>query len=215
MTLTELQSHLKSAGLVPVLVENSPPEEHHKRLMFAGTLQEYVEAVKAFQLRAVIVYSENIEESDFEAEADDDDDVLEAPVNLCVINRSLAQYEKRIGETGLLWLSVSLGDEHLDLAMHEPWWVEFLSMRDEAVQQLSLEGERRRAALDSSKRIEAAELIADLHALADDLRFAKLPTQKAMLQYALRAVPKLKGLKQELLKVEIQELKAKIDAGVK
>lgn len=48
MTLVELQTHLKAAALIPVFVENDPPGDQKKRLMFSESLPEYLEAVKAF-----------------------------------------------------------------------------------------------------------------------------------------------------------------------
>jgi hypothetical protein len=214
MTLIELQSQLRSAGLLPILVDNEPPEEHRNRLMFAGTFPDYVEAVKALQVRAVFVYSEMLEESDFQTEVDGDGEAPEATIDLRTSNKDLARFSERVGQAGLLWLSISMGDEHLDLALEAPWWIEFLEMRDEAIEQISLEDERRQSAERSSRRAETAELMEGLHALAEDAKFTKLPTQKAMLQYALRAIPKLKSLEQDQLKMEIQELKARIDAGV-
>ena len=53
-----------------------------------------------------------------------------------------------------------------------------------------------------------------LHGLVDDPKFARMPTQKAMMQYALRKLPELKDFDSADLKNEIQIIKAKIDADV-
>jgi hypothetical protein len=200
--------------------------------MFSGSLPEYLEAVKALQVRAIFVYAEKIDESDFLVEADagdvdddDDDDAADADadadaddaiattVDLCTVNKKLVPFKERFGQVGLFWLSASLQNEHLDLALDEPWWREFLEIRDEAIERIMREGEQREAAALSSKRAETEELIGQLHELAEDSSFAKLPTQKAMFQYALRVLPKLKVLDDRRVKIEIQELKAKIDSG--
>jgi hypothetical protein len=66
----------------------------------------------------------------------------------------------------------------------------------------------------SRVEVAARAMLAKLRGLVDDKKFACLPTQKAMLQYAIRKFPELQDLNPADLKLEIQELKARIDAGV-
>ena len=220
MTLSELQSRLKAAGLVPILVTNATPDDERKRLLFSGSLGEYLEAAKALEARAVVVYSETLEEDDFLVEsgagedADSDADSDAALVNLCDVDSKLLRFKDRIGEHGVFVLSIVVQDEHLDLGLEEPWWREFVDLRDEVMDRVANEQEERMEAARSRVEVAARAMLSKLHGLVDDKKFACLPTQKAMLQYALRKFPELQDLNPADLKTEIQELKARIDADL-
>jgi hypothetical protein len=185
---------------------------------------EYLEVAKALEARAVILYSEALEESDFLANsaADDDDDdgngsdteEDEMFIDLCVVEAKLSRFKDRLGQHGLFCVSIALKDEHLDLALEEPWWREFLDLRDDTVGRLVKDLQERSEAARSRAEDETKSILARLHALVEDGRFVCLPTQKAMLHYALRKFPELKHLSHADLKAEIQELKARIDADV-
>jgi hypothetical protein len=219
MTLSELRTQIEAAGLIPVFVVNAPPDEENERLVYSGSLAEYLEIAKSIEARTVIVYSEILEQEDFLADLDIDDQDEErandeTTVDLCNVDARLSRFRKHTGQHGIFCVSISIRDEHLDCSLEESWWHDFLEIRDAAIDQLSKQQQDRVDAARSRMRDEARATLAKLHTLLDDKKFTCLPTQKAMLQYALRKFPELSEMSPTVLKTEVQELKAKIDSNV-
>lgn len=220
MTLEELELKLKSAGNTTVVVTNDPPSESDHRLIVCGGLEEYQAALRSVNSNVVFVYAQALEVADFHSQVEraenDDDDADETgheSIDLCDVYHDLRQFRGRLDHHGLFYLSAPFQTKHLDLLLEEPWWTEFWAARSKAVDDLLAERAARMAAL-RAKDVEAVEAaLLQLQSLAGDPKFAKLPTQKAMLQYALQRIPQLGDIDRDTLKVEIQELKAKIDAS--
>ena len=219
MTLDEIKERLRAAGVIPIGVSNEPPRDSD-RLMVTGGLSEFVEAAQAVGAKVVVVYSQTFVEDYFLYDPDDGHDESDRDeeeggdlVDLCVANKDLRRFKEFIGRTALIRLSIHIQSDHLDLAIEEPWWREFLEARSRITDELDDAMEQRVASEKAQEEAEVDGLIARLHKFADDARFAKLPTQKAMLQYALRHIPELDSIDPSNLKSEIQEIKAKIDAG--
>ncbi len=150
-------------------------------------------------------------ESDVES-ADTDEEDHEV-VDLSVGNKGLRRFKEYVGRSAVIRLSVQMQSEYLDLVVEEPWWREFFDLRTQITDKLDNERELERAAEMAQEDAEVDGLLARLRELADDARFAKLPTQKAMLQYALRQIPELESIDLSDLRSEIQEIKAKFDAA--
>lgn len=219
MTLDELKEHLRAAGLTPICVANPPPQ-NADRLRVVGGLAEYLEAVQAVGAKSVIIYSRMFAEDDFLHFADEADNDFEKegeqdaePVDLSAVNEQLRKYREFIGRPAMFCLSTYMQSDYLDLVIEEPWWREFMDSRLQVTDALDEALEETVAAQQAQEEAEVEGLLARLHELASDPKFMNLPTQKAMLQYALRQIPALDSIDQSDLRSEIQEIKAKIDAA--
>jgi hypothetical protein len=213
MTLQELEAKLQTAGVAPIYVDNDVPEATSSRLLVTGGLDKYLVAVRAFRLTAVIVYSVILDETWFRYARDEADEDESMDMDLCDKCPQLEAFKGHIGERGIIYLSAQMRSQHLDLALEEIWWLELQEARERAIEKLENEAAVLIAATNAEDEAAAASIIELLHGLAEDPKFAKMPTQKAMMQYALRKFPELKDFDPADLKAEIQIVKAKIDAG--
>jgi len=212
MTLTDLLSKLRKEDLFPIQVEALP--EHSDDLAFVGSLSEYIDAAKALQSTVIFVSAITLSNEHFLSYAPDTDDETDPDerIDLCRIVPGLKDYMSRIGQDGHIDLSVSLSKGKLTLTIVEDWMVAFVEMRSQAQELL------RQASLEKHAQEEAAEeaskqhLLRNLRGLITDENFVRLPTQRAMLAYALDDFPELESLEISVLKVEIENLKARIDA---
>lgn len=212
MTLTDLLSKLRKEGLFPIQVEALP--KHSDDLAFVGSLSEYIEAAKALQSTVIFVSAITLSNEHFlwyDPDTDEETDPDEC-VDLCRIVPGLKDFTSRIGQDGHIDLSISLPKGSLSLAVVEDWMVAFVELHSQAQELL------RQASLEKHAQEEAAEearrqhLFRNLRGLITDEDFVRLPTQRAMLAYALDDFPELESLEKSVLKVEIQDLKARIDA---
>lgn len=212
MTLTDLISKLRKEGLFPIQVEALP--EHSDDLVFVGSFSEYIEAAKALKSTVIFVSAVTLSNEHFLWYSPDTDDETgsDERVNLCHIAPGLKDFMSRIGQDGHIDLSVSLPNGSLTLAVVEDWMVEFVDLRSQAqelLRQTSLEKHAKEEAVEEARR---QHLLNNLRGLIEDENFVRLPTQLAMLAYAIDDFPELETLEKGVLKVEIQNLKARIDA---
>ena len=118
----------------------------------------------------------------------------------------------RIGEDGHIDLSVPGPKGSLTLQIVEDWMLTFAELHSQALRLL------RQASLEQHAQEEAIEeartqhLLRNLRGLITDKEFVRLPTQRAMRAYALDDCPELEPLDESVLRTEIQNLKAIIDA---
>jgi len=213
MTLPELLSQLHGESLFPIRVESIP--ERRDDLVFAGSLSEFIRAAKVMQSPVVFVSTFTLSEDHFlrnsPDEEDEEDDVNER-IDLCRVVPELNNLKSRIGEDGHIDLSVPAPQGSLTLQIVEDWMLTFTELHSQALHLL------RQASLEKHAQEEAVEeartqhLLRNLRGLITDRDFVRLPTQRAMLAYALDDFPELETLKESVLRVEIQNLKARIDA---
>lgn len=212
MTLSELLLQLRGGDLFPIRVESIP--ENSDDLVFIGALSEFIEAAKAIQSPVVFVSTIALSKEHFlwdTPDSDDENDVDE-PFDLCGVVPELKDFKSRVGENGHIDLSVPGPKGNLTFAIIEDWMVAFVELRSQALQHL------RQASLEKHTQEKAADeartqfLLKNLRGLITDKDFVHLPTQRAMLAYALDDFPELETLEESVLKSEIQNLKARIDA---
>lgn len=150
---------------------------------------------------------------------DGDDDKNEEQIDLCSVNPNLKPYKKWIGKDGRFDLLCTSGEYKLTFSIFEKWLEEFDSLRSEAetvlneksgAEQAQILAHRAEKYAETNAKIEVA--IKKLHELISDGDFLLLRTQLAMLKYAINKIPELKTIDERLLKREIKELKAEIDA---
>lgn len=213
MTLNDVLPKLREERLFPILVEAIP--EHGDDLEFVGSLNEYIEAAKALQATVIFVSTLTLSKEGFcwhSPEADDDETDPEDPVDLCVVVPDLKDYMNRIGQHGRIELSIPLRKGSLKMAMVEDWMDAFIELRFQAQKLLQQAFLEKQAQEEETEEAGRQHLLGNLRGLISDEGFVRLPTQKAMLAYALDDFPELEILGENLLKKEIQNLKARIDA---
>jgi protein PhnA len=213
MTLNDFLGQIKSQGLHPICVE-SLSELSYDKLTFSGTLEEYLEAVKSLRSGVIFVSTIRITEEYFlylDDEEDEDDENADI-IELCSVVPDLSKFKKRIGEDGHFDLSVPIVNGILSFSMHEEWMERLFELLNKA-RDLVNENRASELALIHAEEIEKSkEMIKKLHALISDKDFVRLPTQRAMQEYAIDKIPELEDLAEHELKREIQSLKAKIQA---
>lgn len=209
MTLQELLSQLNNEGLFPIRVESIP--EDNDDMTFAGNVREFIQAAKVIRSPMVFVSTFTLSEEHFLRNSPDEDDVNE-PIDLCRVVPELNNFKGRIGEDGHIDLSVPGPKGSLTLQIVEDWMLTFAELHSQALRLL------RQASLEQHAQEEAIEeartqhLLRNLRGLITDKEFVRLPTQRAMRAYALDDFPELETLEESVLRTEIQNLKARIDA---
>ena len=210
MKLTELITKLHAADLLPIRVEPISSDD----LMFVGSLGEFIHSAKVMQSPFVFVSTITLSEEHFLLENPETDDEDEANINVCQIVPELNNFKNRIGEDGQFDLWVPATRTSLRLVIREDWLTRFLELHSQADKLLQQSLFENRAQNEAIEEARAHHLLENLRGLIADSDFIRLPTQRAMLAYALEDFPELESLDERVLKSEIQKLKAKIDAQV-
>jgi hypothetical protein len=216
MTLDIITSKLTSEGLFVIQVEGSTDKDDARDLVFVGDLDRFIQTVKTLKLEVVFATAEVLDQSDFlyeiENDEEEDENIVAEPIHLSSILPSLHKFEKYIGKECTYKLSVRTLYSTLDFYIQEPWWIEFLEMIVEAVWKIKGDRENKRAARIAERVAREKDLLNRLKKLINDSDFINLPTQKAMLIYAIDKIPELEDVDQNILQSEIQIMKAKLTA---
>ena len=224
MDFEALKATFKTAGIPAVRVEQEdgifPSSKQDPRVV--GSLDDYLAALTALKAPIVLVYTQPLEEDHFvyssgageaannEVTEEGEGEIPE--IDLCKVNPALTAFKEHVGSVGTYLLTSPLQGESLDFLIEEPWYQQFEAAWEVAVRVI----DEARAAEASRVRLEEEDRLADvisaLDGLVEDKKFAQLPTQKAMLQYALDKIPSLSDIDMPSLRMKIQDLKARIDA---
>lgn len=210
MTIIDLLQQLRAEGLFPIRVESIP--ELNDDLVFIGNLSEFIEAAKAVQLSFVFVSSVTVSEDHFLWDNDEDEEEASELIDLCRFVPELRKFKCRVGEDGRFDLSVPISRGNLTLTVVEDWMAAFVELLAQARQKLQDSSQDKRAQLEAVEEARTQHLLKNLRGLISDKEFVRLPTQRAMLAYAIEDFPELETLDESDLKLEIQNLKARIDA---
>jgi len=236
MTLKELTQIFASKNIHLIRVENMDDRNDKADLSFIGTLDEYIKAIEVLGAKAVFVSTITLTEEHFvhtprqistsrntwpfptpgikrieEIIEDEDEDEYD----LCSVIDELEEFKSRIGEDGYFELLAC----NLTYLIYEDWMQEFTKFRAEAIQsiddQIATE-EDEMLAKEAGQQAEVMQRLEDavkqLRALISDKNFSGLSTQRAMKAYAIDKIPELEDLDDARLKVEIQNIAAKIEA---
>jgi hypothetical protein len=130
---------------------------------------------------------------------------------LCTIDPELRKFRTRIGQIGAFRLCASPPSHQLNFFVRETWYEEFLDCMNGAAQ---IVDERHNAAadVDAQEETKAKKFLESIHELINDSAFVRLPTQKAMLAYAIEHVTGLGDLDRQIVKEAIQDVRARMDA---
>jgi hypothetical protein len=215
MNLEALKEIFRKANIVPVQTDGSAFENEAAGETVVGALDDYIEALKALRTPIVFICVDVLENDDFLyfSEEGEDQEVDDSTVvDLCRGNSELGKFKKYIGSVGLFKLSVSLQSTSLNYFIREEWYTDYERCWAAATDKLD---EDRAVAEESSeveKQARLENLLTALRGLINDRKFIGLPTQKAMLAYALHKIPDLDDLERSAVKVEIQDMHARIVA---
>lgn len=209
MDIKELKQKLKSTELHPIHVEGSPLDRDMKGNDFIGSLDEYFEAVHALGIKAVFIYTETLDDERFEYMLDNEDEEV---IDLAKFSPPLKSYKKHIGHVGMFKLSTPATEFKINFYISEDWWLEFINLWTEVTDRLEDDQEAAHEQLREEQKEKEKQLLKKLGNLIRDENFVRLPTQRAMLEYAKERIPELDTLNAITLKSEIQNLNAKIKA---
>jgi hypothetical protein len=219
MTLDAITAKLNSEGFFPIRVEGDPDKDEGRGLVFVGDLDEFIRAAKALKVEVIFAVNRVLDHSDFQYEAeevahedDDSSERVDQLIDLSSVLPSISKFEKYIGQDCAYKLSAPMAHNTLDFYTQEPWWTEFVEMYIEAVEKIEEDREAAWVAQRTENEARQEEVLDRLRQLINDSDFVRLPTQKAMLIYAVDKIPELEVVDQVTLQSEIQTLNAKIAA---
>ncbi len=222
MPLDPLITKLTAAGFFPIRVEgNVLLKEDSGGRVFIGDLDEFIAAAKALKVDVIFVMSRALEEGDFnyssnviedDNEEDAYEDVDEEPIHLPSVVPALSKFEQYIGQDCAYKLSTPMANDTLDFYTQEPWWLEFVDLFKEAIAKVEQDKEVAQELQRAEREAEQDKMLKRLRQLINDSDFVRLPTQKAMLAYALDKIPELEMIDSLTLQGEIQTVNAKIAA---
>lgn len=217
MALNDLSTKLETEGLFVIQTEGSTDKDDSRGLVFVGDLDKFINAAKALKSDIIFITTRLLDHEDFLYEVeedyeDDDNGKSPEPIQLSTILPTLKEYEKYIGKECAFKLTIRTTHSVLEFYTQEIWWAEFREMLWEAIDKLENVRKDKRLTQLSEKIARQKGLLDQLRKLINDSAFVKLPTQKAMLVYAIEQIPELEDMNQNLLKAEIQNLDAKLAA---
>ena len=215
MEIESLKEQLRTAKLHPVQVDGSAIDEHKRGHRFIGSLEEYLDALRAIAAPVVFIRVDVFEDFHFFHIPEDQDDLPDDEtdfIDLRSIVPKLRAFEKNLDAIASYRLSASLTTDSLDFVINEPWWIEFLKLRETATEQVDGDIEAAAAKAHADQQARDHNALAALGDLIKDPNFTRFPTQKAMIAYALEQIPELESVDEMSLKVEVQNLHAKIKA---
>jgi hypothetical protein len=210
MTLKELLSKLTEKSIFPVRVESLP--DRSDDLVFVGNLSEFIDAAKAIQSPVVFVSTVTLSEEHFYWDNSDFDNVVDERIDLRQYVPELENFNDKIGLDGHFDLCAMGPNGNLKLSIVESWMDNFAELYSQAIELHEETILDKQEQEDASENERKQHLLGNLRGLITDDDFVRLPTQRAMLAYAIDDFPELETLEESILKVEIQNLKAKIDA---
>lgn len=213
MNLEALKEKLKTKNIYPIQVEERISDINSNS--FIGSIDDYIEAAHVLGASAVFIFTETLELEDFEYELEIDNGRLEIEteeVDLCKINNIIDNYKEYIGQVGVLKLLVRTPQCNLRFSIKEDWWLEFINIREETIDRVSEHQEAARAKQRAAQEAKEKKIIKSIGNLISDEDFVRLPTQRAMSEYAKEKIPDLDTIDALTLKREIQNINAKIKA---
>jgi hypothetical protein len=225
MTATELIQQIKSAGLYPIQVEGNAERDKSSDLSFVGSLEQFFEAAKILESKAVFFFVGKLDEEDFLHDSEyDEEDFDEEGVDsgksakngvnfdLTVALPSLADFKKHLGKECAFSLTAKSQLSSLSFYLAESWWDSFVEQREKAIQKFDENREAMREKTEEQQQQKEDGLLQQVRGLLSDSEFCRIPTQRGMKAYALEKFPGLKEVDESRLVEEIRKLDDKVKA---
>jgi len=214
MDLTEVKQQIAAAGLCPVPVDPPNLESESSAYLFLGTFEEYLQACKALGVKAVLVVGIDLDDQYYMHEEVQRTSLgrTSSELDLRRFDKTLNDFLPYIGKVGLFRFSAILMGLRLDYEIEENWWTRYTEIYDRAISKAKEGSDRATKEQTEAKAATQNALLEKLRALSQNKEFLELPTQKAMLAYALDEIDGLNSIDTYKLKMEIQDMVAKIQA---
>ena len=214
MELDDLKKNFKSADITVVLVDNLGDDMASDSFNVVGELKDYVSALKALAISVVFVELEKVESDDFVYRPDDETEEEDGSEeqDLCSVIKDLATFKAHLGDVGRFTLYAPMRSRGLSHTIENSWYSNFLECRDDAIEAVEQQLEEKRADVEKEDDERAAELTKRIVELGDDQKFARLPTQRAMIAYAKLNVPGFDEIDDSALRDAISDLRAQLMA---
>jgi site-specific recombinase len=213
MDIEQLRTAFRAADIILVEVEDLDGLNDSRTMRVAGELLDYISAVKALRIPVVFVYIETLEAEEFMYRpSDDDTDAAEdsEEQDLCSINMELKQFKEHIGEVGSFTLYAAMQPKGVTHFIENAWYAEFWKCRVSTTDSIDRKCEAAQADLDNADTRRLCEVTARLKHLVNDKKFARLPTQKAMMAYAKLNIAGIDEMDAGTLKEAISDIAAQI-----
>jgi hypothetical protein len=203
---------IRAAGLVPIPVIDDTAEEDSKGLTFNGSLDEFLKAVSDIGDRVVFVATKSFTQDEFDGAVERVSDESEGASKRNFL-KQVHSAQCYIGTECEMKLTVRNGAFVLNYFHVETWWIHLLDVTAEAYHELKIEREAQREALEAESAADRAKVLKELQNLIRDDSFAKMPTQRAMVAYAIDAVDDIELiLDEDEIKSEVQKLNDRLIA---
>ena len=227
MTTSELFQKIKSVGFFPIQAEWNTDHSESSELRIIGSLEDFLEAVRALGITVVFLSVWKLEEEDFLYTSENEDELdnsneEETPsdglagnnesFDLTVALPSLADFKKHIGQEHSFNLMAKSQSASISFRLNESWWDSFAEQQDKAIQKVD---ENREAILEKMAKQELQKednLLKQVRSLLSDPEFCCITTQRGMKAYAVEQFPELEKIDEAALRKEIQKLSDKVMA---
>jgi hypothetical protein len=221
-----ISAEFKNAGLFPIVLEGFVDRARSGGLVFSGDLNQYIETLKVLNASTVFVQRRIFDETMFIYIPDEGRDKVRPlsrrsvpvqtiePVEIYLdsILPSLADFRSHVGEECAFRFFIQIPPSILDFYLQESWFMEFTKHGIEAIDKVEEDAQSQRLKAQEERGVREQEFLNRLREFINDTDFLQLPTQKAMLAYAMDKIPGLDAVDEATLKIEIQNLAAKSKA---
>lgn len=202
-----LVDKVRAAGCIPVTVYDDTNPEDSDGLAFVGSFDEFLALARELQVRAVFVSVRTFTEGDFAENREHIASEVEASPQR--VNAYLAELDLFKGHFGKVCerkASLRTPSFVLNYFESEDWWTKYSNKVEEALEGVAELVATNQQALEAAATVQREAVLAELKALLRDDEFLRLPTQRAMIEYAREGIDNIDLLDESELKAEIQRL---------
>jgi hypothetical protein len=217
----EIISNIESQGIKVISIRYAD----FKSIELKGDLGSFIATAKAFNENVVFFQDFSFDQDDFFLEINESilgeyaTPASEDGINLIQFLPALEEYKNYVGQTSSIILRVFYQNKVFAYWHNAIWFEDFIKLFKQA-QSIFVQKEKaireQQAQQQNAAREEAAQredyLRALLKELSTDDKFISLKTQKAQQEYAQARFPELSELSQHILRDEISNLNARIQA---
>jgi hypothetical protein len=196
-----------------------------KSIELKGNLESFIATIKAFNENIVFMQEFSFDKEDFLHEPDEpilgeyDQPPGENTINLTQFLPALEDYKKYVGQTSFLFFRVFYQNKNFAYRHNAQWFEAFTKLFEEVRcifedKEKAIKDQQAKQQTAAQEEVDQREgyLLGLLKDLISDHKFISLKTQKAKQEYALVYYPELAELPQHILKDEISNLNARIEA---
>lgn len=220
LDISEMVGSIEAQGIKVVVIDYS----ELKSTGLKGGMDDFIAAVKAFDEKVVFLQDFSFDEEDFLHEiknvfGDYDNQPTENGIDLIQFLPEIADYKKYIGQTSSIILRTFYKNQIFSYWQYAEWYEAFIKQFDRAreifEEKEKVLKEKQELELNAAKETREKRenyLRGLLENFMADEKFISLKTQKMKQEYAIAQYPELAELTPFVLKEEISNLNARIEA---